>query len=318
MLAAFSNNANAQKETTKEKTREVIIIKNGDKDQKITIETKDGKVFINGKPASEFKDGDVSVTTGRGGMSHNFSFAPGAKGFQFFNDGDTSAIKKTFLGVTTDGVDNGVKITGVSKESGAEKAGLKEGDVITKIGSKKISDPEDVVNAVTSYKAKDEVTISYLRDGKAREAKAVLGEKTTRNIRSFFNFKNDNGMGGGKMFRDFEFEMPAMPTVPNAQAFRFYSNGGHGRLGVKIEDTENESGARITNVEEESAAAKAGLKKDDIITEVNGKKVNGVNDVRKEVGDVKDKNSYNLKAKRNGTDMNFEIKIPKKINKADL
>ncbi len=71
-------------------------------------------------------------------------------------------------------------------------------------------------------------------------------------------------------------------------------------------------------MEDESAAAKAGLKKDDIITEVNGNKVKNVNEVRKEVADVKDKNNYNLKAKRNGGDMNFEIKIPKKINKADL
>ena len=50
----------------------------------------------------------------------------------------------------------------------------------------------------------------------------------------------------------------------------------------------------------------------------NGKKVKDVNEVKKELAEVKDKASYNIKVKRNGTDMNLEVKIPKKVNKADL
>ena len=60
------------------------------------------------------------------------------------------------------------------------------------------------------------------------------------------------------------------------------------------------------------------IKKDDIITEVNGKGVKDVNEVRKEIANNMEKTSYNIKAKRNGADMNFEISIPKKVNKADL
>ena len=308
ILSAVSNNATAQKQSSKDKSREVIILKNGDKDQKLTIETKDGKVFINGKPASEFKDGDVTVISGNSKADHNFLYTPGAEDFNFFDD-DTTAGKKTFLGVTTDGVDNGAKITEVVKGSSAEKAGLKEGDVITKIGSKKISDPKDVSDEITSLKPKDEVTINYLRDGKEGETKARLGERSMR-IRTF-SFNNEN------MMKPFNFKMPMIQNAPNARSYRFFYNSSH-RLGVKIEDAENESGAKITSVEDESAAAKAGLKKDDIITEVNGQKVKDVNEVRNEIAGVKDKTSYNVRAKRNGVEMNFEIKIPKQVNKADL
>ncbi|MDB5222559.1 MAG: hypothetical protein JWN83_1226 [Chitinophagaceae bacterium] len=290
-----------QKEKTKNNSREIIIIKSGDKEKKLTIETKDGEVFINGKPSSEYKDDDVNVI--RQKFKSDFLYTPGAN--IYFNNRDGE--NKGFLGVTTEKADGGVKITDVSKGSAAEKAGLKEGDVITKVGNKNITDPDDLMDAVTTYKPKEEVTISYKRDGKAGDVKATLGGRSFSRTYSF----NSNGMN------DFNFTMPKIAPMPH-QPFTMAWGFGRGRLGVRIEDTDNDSGVKITDVDDESAAAKAGLKENDIITEVNGKKVKDVNEVRKELGEVKDKNSYNIKAKRNGSDMNFEIKIPKKINKADL
>ena len=43
------------------------------------------------------------------------------------------------LGVITEKTDEGVKIQDITKESGAEKAGLKEGDIITKWMIKKLT-----------------------------------------------------------------------------------------------------------------------------------------------------------------------------------
>lgn len=296
----------AQKEKSKDNNREIIIIKNGDKHKKLTIETKDGKVFINGKPSSEYKDDDVSVIKQRFNTDQNFVYPPGKDGQLFVNKWQDN---KAFLGVTTEKADDGVKVLKVSKGSAAEKAGLKEGDVITKVGKKNIDDPNGLMDAVTTYKPKEDVTISYKRNGKAAEVKATLGE--TSSSRSFAF--NGNGIGA----RNFNFTMPEIPRIPH-EPFAMSWGFGRGRLGVRIEDTENDSGVKITEVHDESAAAKAGLKENDIITEVNGKNVKDVNEVRKELGEVKDKTSYNIKAKRNGSDINFEIKIPKKINKADL
>lgn len=302
----FSYPIYAQKEKTKEDSREVIIIKSGGKEKKLTIETKDGEVFINGKPSSEYKEDDVKVIRQKFRGDKNFLYTPESGDFNLFNgDGE----KKAFLGVTTEKTDDGVKITDISKGSAAEKAGLKEGDVINKIGNKKVTDPDDLMDAVTAYKPKEEVTISYKRNAKAADVKATMGD---RNFSRSFSF-NSSGMNNG----DFNFTMPkiaAMPRHPFAMAWGF----GQGRLGVRIEDTDNDSGAKIIDVDDESTAAKAGLKENDIITEVNGNKVKDVNEVRKELADLKGKTSYNIKAKRGGSDMNFEIKIPKKINKADL
>ena len=86
---------------------------------------------------------------------------------------------------------------------------------------------------------------------------------------------------------------------------------------TQIEDADNAGGAKITTVEEGSAADKAGLKKNDIITEVDSKKVKNIEDAREQILQT-DKDNYSIKAKRGSTEMNFEIKIPKKVNSADL
>ena len=282
-------------------------LKDGDKEKKLTIETKDGKTLINGKPASEYKGDDVNVIKQKFRIDKNALFTPGAGNFHFFENGDGE--KKAFLGVTTEKVDDGAKITNVSKGSAADKAGLKEGDVITKIGNKKITAPDELRDAVTSYKPKDDITVSYKRDGKNGDVKATLGNMNYANTFSF----NENAITN----RDFNLKMPGIENLPGHPLAMTWGYN-HGRLGVRIEDADNEGGAKVIDVYDESAAAKAGLKENDIITEVNGKKVKDVNEIKKELADGKDKSSYNIKVKRNGADMNFEIKIPKKINKADL
>ena len=306
----------AQKEKTKttENGREIIILKNGDKDKKITIETKDGETYINGKKASEYKDDDVTIVSGKN--RGNFIYAPNG-GMTLFNEGGE---KKAFLGVTTEKDDKGAKVMDVEKGSAADKAGLKEGDIITAVGSKKISDASDLTDAISSYKPKDEVKIYFDRNGKSDNVKATLGERSGL-FRSFAytapTFKRNQ-----ELLKSYNWDFSKKtPLKIQAAPFNFNYNWGVGnmggrRLGMKIEDTDD-GGAKVTNVEEGSAAEKAGLKKDDIITEVNGKKVKDVNEVVEQLRNG-DKDSYNLKAKRNGSDMSFDVKIPKRKNKADL
>lgn len=296
-----------QKEKTKNSSGDIIIIKNAGKEKKLTIETKDGEVFINGKPSSEYKGDDVSVIKQRFNSNQNFLYTPKGENFRMMDN--KWGENRAFLGVTTEKTDDGLKITDVSKGSAAEKAGLKAGDIITKVGKKNVADPDELSDAVIAHKPKEDVIISYKRDGKAGDVKATLGESGL--ARSF----SYNGTRIGE--RDFYFSNPKISTIQH-EPFSMAWGFGRGRLGVRIEDMEDESGAKITEVHDESVAAKAGLKENDIITELNGKKVKDVNEVRKELAEVKEKSSYTIKAKRNGSEMNFEIKIPKKINKADL
>src|SRR6185436_6680929 len=122
-------------------SQEIIIRKKGDKDTKIVVEIKGDNVIINGKPISEFKDGDITINKRNIQVwdgAHGFSFAPGDMDIDFKGPftGNFMSGHGAFLGVTTSGDDedddkktDGATITDVTKGSAAEKAGLKEGDV---------------------------------------------------------------------------------------------------------------------------------------------------------------------------------------------
>ena len=69
---------------------------------------------------------------------------------------------------------------------------------------------------------------------------------------------------------------------------------------------------------ENSFAEKAGIKKVDIITEIDGKKITSTDEPREWLQENAGSASYIIKAKRNGIQMSFDIKIPKKLKTTNL
>lgn len=70
----------------------------------------------------------------------------------------------------------GALVLRVFEDTPAEKAGLKAGDVITKIDDESIDDPDNLVRALSDYEDDDEITVTYIRHGKTATAKATLEE----------------------------------------------------------------------------------------------------------------------------------------------
>jgi membrane-associated protease RseP (regulator of RpoE activity) len=75
-------------------------------------------------------------------------------------------------------VKEGALISEVVKDSPADKAGLKAGDVIIKIGDESIEDEGDVADAIHEFKPGDAVDFIVYRDGKEMTIKVTLGETT--------------------------------------------------------------------------------------------------------------------------------------------
>ena len=73
--------------------------------------------------------------------------------------------------------DFGVRITGTREGSPADKAGLKEGDIIVEFGGKEISDLYAYTYALREHKPGDEVVIVVLRDGERVSLTAILGSR---------------------------------------------------------------------------------------------------------------------------------------------
>lgn len=64
----------------------------------------------------------------------------------------------------------------VQPGSPAEKAGLKTGDIIVKIGSDKVDDNHSLTSLIGKHKSGETVTLTIIRDGKTTTVKATLGK----------------------------------------------------------------------------------------------------------------------------------------------
>ena len=73
---------------------------------------------------------------------------------------------------------SGAFVYSVNKGGAGEKAGLKMGDVITKIDSTDITSMEDLTAAKKGHKAGDTVTVTYYRDGQTQTTELTFDAKT--------------------------------------------------------------------------------------------------------------------------------------------
>ncbi len=293
----------AQEEKDKEsknKSQETIVI-HKNTDEKVVIEINGDKITVNGKPLEELKDGSVRVNRSKIRDVHNLYTMNGT------NNGDmyrflTEEANHAMLGVTTEKVAEGAKVNEVTPESAAEKIGLKKGDVIKKINETKIEDPDMLSKAIRSHKPGDKVQVTYLRDGKEQTASAELTKWKS-------SLKFD--------VKGLDINMPKFDVAPRVMPGYTWS-GGSPRLGLSVQDTDDGKGVKVIEVDEDSNAAKAGVKEDDVITEINGKAVNSTDEVVKIIKESKEKDAINLKLNRGGKSQNIEVKMPKKIKKSDI
>jgi serine protease Do len=78
---------------------------------------------------------------------------------------------------TEDG--KGVKVLEVDEESAAEKAGIKEGDIITSFDGKSINSVNELVDGNRAAREAKKLTlpIEYLRDGKSQKVELKVPRK---------------------------------------------------------------------------------------------------------------------------------------------
>ncbi|PHN07160.1 PDZ domain-containing protein [Flavilitoribacter nigricans] len=72
----------------------------------------------------------------------------------------------------------GVRVDDISAEGGAVSAGIRSGDVITKINNNAINSLTDLKAELSKYEGGDEVNVEYLRDGQARQTQVSLKKRT--------------------------------------------------------------------------------------------------------------------------------------------
>lgn len=147
---------------------------------------------------------------------------------------------------------SGVYIIGLPDNSGAQDAGMKVGDIITKIDGVNITDFADLSVAIGSKRPGDKVQVTYTRNGKETTATVTL--------------KDQKGGTSARTKADLSV------TEKIGADFQSLDDRTKAYYGLT-------SGVVAKNVVEGSEIAKAGIVDGYIITEINGKPVNSQKDV---------------------------------------
>ncbi len=159
----------------------------------------------------------------------------------------------------------GVLVNKITEGSAAEKAGIKEGDVITAINGEKVEDGNSLRNKVAGTKPGSEIKLKLFRDGKEQELTAKLDEFTVEKA------KNSVGQGNED-------------SEPNEAS-------SNGKLGLSLQPLSAEinkelelptgtKGVVVTDVDPDGAAAEKDIQKGDVILKINGQSVESLSDVQ--------------------------------------
>jgi serine protease Do len=173
---------NETKERKEKKQENIIIKKKGDKNEKVTVVVDGETITVNGMPIEDFNDENLEIITRKGKAIANEMAPRIRKMVRSFDGSGVGASNKAFLGVTSEMVEQGAKITGITKASAAEKAGLQIGDIITKIGAEKIDEKNGLFTAIGKYKPEEKIMITYIRNGAEATTEAALDKNKTSNI----------------------------------------------------------------------------------------------------------------------------------------
>jgi serine protease Do len=163
------------------------------------------------------------------------------------------------------GVNEGVFVQSVAAGGPAEKAGLKDGDIIVAINGKPVHDGNQLVSTVTATPVGSPLEITVVREGKRQNYKVVVGD-----LAQIF----PDRFGGANENSPNKAEGTAASFGMSVQNL---SDQRRDSLGLK-----QKGGVQVVEVEPNSFAEDIGLQANDVVTEINHHAINTVQDLQRE------------------------------------
>ncbi|MBX5495619.1 MAG: PDZ domain-containing protein, partial [Bryobacteraceae bacterium] len=173
----------------------------------------------------------------------------------------------------------GVLVGDVSEGSPGAKAGLEKGDIILEFNGQPVSDVADLRWKVASTRPKSTVQLKVFRNGKEMTLPVTLGELPEEQNRSGFSQEDRGSVLDGVQVDELTPQVARQLGLPR--------------------DT---FGVVITDVRPGSPAAEAGLRRGDVVQEVNRRRVTNVSSFERAVREGEG-NSILLLVNRGGNTM---------------
>jgi Do/DeqQ family serine protease len=202
------------------------------------------------------------------------------------------AVTRGWLGVSIQPVTEDIaKSFGLSRPQGAliseimaggpaEKAGMKQGDIIMRFAGKEVRDARQLQLVVADTRVGEKVEVEIFREGRAQKLFVTIG-----NTENASSYRPRSAEPETAWFGLTVEELPADMRL----------SGGKGVM--------------VTAVDPESTAAESGIQRSDIIISVNQKKVAGLADYSRAMKEADLKGSAVLLVKRGDANIYFALRI---------
>jgi serine protease Do len=197
-------------------------------------------------------------------------------------------------------VKEGAFVSEVMEESPAEKAGIKEGDVIVTFDGKSVEESSDLTRLVQKKKPGTGVEVELVRDGAKKTINVTLG-KRPREVMSWATPRPPMAMTIPKIsphvrvFVSTESEMLGMEMQEL------------GRQLAEYFEVPGKKGVLVIEVEKGGEAVKAGFAAGDVIAKVNNAAVSDVDEVMEEIHDARTGDEIVFDVIRKGKSVSLKI-----------
>ncbi|MGD9332307.1 MAG: DegQ family serine endoprotease [Desulfobacterales bacterium] len=200
---------------------------------------------------------------------------------------DTGEVSRGWLGVGIQNLtpelaeyydieeEKGVLVTQTYEGDPADKAGIKEGDVITEVDGKRITSSRELSRTVAEAGVGNDMRITLLREGREKKVKVKLAKRPdTDPVMARGEARSDDL---GLRVRDIE------PEIAE-------------RLGLD----ENQKGVVVTGVDPQSKTGEAGIRQGDVLIEINRKPIASLEDYRKQIARIDPGDTVQMLLRRGG------------------
>jgi Do/DeqQ family serine protease len=154
----------------------------------------------------------------------------------------------------------GVIVSSVETGGPADRAGIRQGDIITRINGTEVEDGNELRNRIAAMEPGSEVTVTLLRDGQEQQLSAKLVELAEGGGRA------PAGPGGRQGDEEGRFGITVTPLTPELAAQLRVPRDAQGLVVIELDPT--------------GPAAQAGIREGDLIQQVNRRAVRSVSDLR--------------------------------------
>lgn len=183
---------------------------------------------------------------------------------------DKGSVTRGFLGISMQGIDKdlaqalglaqaeGALVADVLKDSSAEKAGIKQGDVIVELDGMPVKSPSTLQNEIMLKQPGTKVHFKVIRNGKVKHFTVILGSYNNE-AHTASQYTDQLGINVEEINHD------------NARRYRL---------------RDSDQGVVITSVKPGSMGAQVGLRPGYIVLSLNHQKINSLEDFNKALASV--------------------------------